>query len=127
MKKIFITSLTCWVLLTGCSESEQAASQAEPSAPKVETVASTPKPAEPAHPGQAIWEGTCKVCHSVGLAGAPIIGNKDAWAPRIARGKDSLYQHALEGWGDMPARGGNPDLADDQVKLAVDYMVSKAL
>ncbi len=78
------------------------------------------------HPGQAIWEGTCKVCHGTGLAGAPIIGNQKAWAPRIARGKDSLYGHALKGWGDMPARGGNPDLSDDDVKLAVDYMVSQA-
>lgn len=77
------------------------------------------------HPGQAIWEETCKVCHSTGLAGAPVIGNQTAWDKRLARGKDSLYQHALEGWGDMPARGGNPALSDDEVRLAVDYMVSK--
>jgi cytochrome c5 len=77
------------------------------------------------HPGQAIWESTCAACHQTGLAGAPIMGDQKAWDKRIARGKESLYGHALNGWGDMPARGGNPDLTDEQVKLAVDYMLSK--
>ena len=79
----------------------------------------------PPHPGQAIWETTCSSCHQTGLAGAPVIGDEKAWGKRLARGKDSLYGHALNGWGDMPARGGNPELSDDQVKLAVDYMLSK--
>lgn len=77
------------------------------------------------HPGQAIWEGTCSTCHQTGLAGAPIIGDRKAWDKRIARGKESLYEHAITGWGYMPARGGNPELDDAQVKLAVDYMLSK--
>lgn len=77
------------------------------------------------HPGQAIWEGTCQVCHGTGLAGAPMMGNEKAWASRLARGKESMYGHAINGWGDMPARGGNAELTDEQVKLAVDYMVSK--
>jgi cytochrome c5 len=124
MIRYLFASLTCLILVAGCNNKEEPSAAAPASTPAPKVVEA---PAEPAHPGQAIWEGTCKVCHSVGLAGAPIIGNKDAWAPRIARGKDSLYQHALEGWGDMPSRGGNPDLSDDQVKLAVDYMVSKAL
>lgn len=82
--------------------------------------------AEPTpHAGQQIWEDNCKVCHSVGLAGAPKFGDANAWAPRLQRGMPSLYQHALEGWGDMPARGGNPALNDEQVKLAVNYMVEQ--
>jgi len=92
--------LACFLLLVGCSEAP--------------------------HPGQATWEANCKVCHAVGLAGSPMFGDKNAWAKRIARGKDSLYQHALEGWGDMPARGGNPNLTDDEVKAAVDYMVANS-
>ena len=82
--------------------------------------------AKEAHPGETVWVDNCKVCHSVGLAGSPKFGDVKAWAKRIARGKDSLYQHALEGWGDMPARGGNPDLTDEQVKMAVDYMVANS-
>ena len=57
-------------------------------------------------------------------------GNKDDWGPRIAQGKDTLYKHALEGFtgqkGMMPARGGNAALTDDEVKAAVDFMVSKS-
>ena len=75
------------------------------------------------HAGKAVWEANCQVCHSVGLAGAPKFGDAVVWEKRLKRGKDSLYTHALEGWGDMPAKGGNPQLSDEQVKLAVDYMV----
>lgn len=78
------------------------------------------------HPGQATWEANCAVCHKTGLAGAPMFGNAKAWSKRIARGKESLYQHALEGWGDMPARGGNAALTDEEVKQAVDYMVANS-
>lgn len=77
--------------------------------------------------GKAIWEGTCQVCHLNGVAGAPPLGNARAWAPRIAKGEDTLVSHALNGFtgeeGSMPARGGNPQLSDDQIRLAVRYMV----
>ena len=79
---------------------------------------------QPPSPGQIVWEQNCKVCHSVGLAGSPKFGDKKAWAKRLERGMPSIYQHALEGWGDMPAKGGNPDLSEQQVLQAVDYMVS---
>ncbi len=74
--------------------------------------------------GQQVWEKNCKVCHQAGLAGAPIFGNKSQWEKRLSRGLESLYGHALTGWGDMPAKGGNPELTEAEVKQAVDYMVS---
>jgi len=81
--------------------------------------------------GRAVWVGTCFLCHSEPATGAPQLGDAKAWAKRIAQGKPVLYQHALEGFmgplGDeMPARGANPDLSDDDVKAAVDYMVAAA-
>ncbi|MFC5430140.1 MAG: cytochrome c5 family protein [Paraburkholderia sp.] len=80
--------------------------------------------------GEKTFKGTCFMCHQTGAAGAPMFGNKADWAPRIAKGKDTLYKHALEGFtgnnGTMPAHGGNPSLKDDEVKAAVDYMVAKA-
>ena len=84
------------------------------------------KPATLDMPGRPIWEANCKVCHGTGLAGAPVIGDKDAWGKRLPRGKDEFYEHALNGWGDMPARGGNPNLTDEQVTQAVDFMVAQA-
>jgi cytochrome c5 len=82
--------------------------------------------------GKELFEQTCSVCHGQGIAGAPKAGDKAAWAPRIAEGKATLYQHALNGYqggpggGVMPPKGGRPDLPDALVKQAVDYMVSLA-
>jgi len=81
--------------------------------------------------GRTVWMGTCSLCHSEPATGAPQLGDAKAWAKRIAQGKPVLYQHALDGFmgplGDeMPARGANPELSDEDVKAAVDYMVEAA-
>jgi cytochrome c5 len=76
--------------------------------------------------GKEIWEGTCSGCHKAGLLGAPKIGDKAAWAPRIAKGMDTLKQHALHGFNSMPAHGGNPSLSDDDVVKALEYMVGQS-
>jgi cytochrome c5 len=80
--------------------------------------------------GRRVWIGTCIECHSTGLGGAPLIGNASLWAPRIAQGVDVLVEHAIGGFfgdvGEMPARGGNPDLSDEQVRAAVIFMASRA-
>lgn len=78
--------------------------------------------------GEGIYKAGCSACHSAGIAGAPKSGDKAAWAPRIAQGKPTLYEHAIKGYigkaGAMPAKGGNSALADADVKAAVDYMVA---
>jgi cytochrome c5 len=76
--------------------------------------------------GKEIWEGTCSACHKSGLLGAPKIGDKAAWAPRIAKGMDTLKKHALGGFNQMPAHGGNPSLSDDDVVKALEYMVGQS-
>lgn len=76
--------------------------------------------------GAATYKQACFACHDTGAAGSPKIGDKAAWAPRIATGKDALYASSLNGKGAMPAKGGRADLSDDAVKAAVDYMVSKS-
>ncbi|WP_442769619.1 c-type cytochrome, partial [Zoogloea ramigera] len=73
---------------------------------------------------------TCAMCHQTGVAGAPKLGDKADWGPRIAQGQDTLYKHAIEGFngakGAMPAKGGNPSLSDDEMKVIVDFMVAKS-
>lgn len=81
--------------------------------------------------GAEIWDATCRGCHGLGIADSPKITDREAWAPRIAQGKDVLYQHALEGFfgpdsAMMPPRGGNPSLSDEDVKAAVDFMVANS-
>ena len=76
--------------------------------------------------GKAVYDETCHVCHATGLAGSPKFGDKAAWAPRVATGKEALYNAALHGLNAMPPKGGNAALSDAQVKAAVDYMVAAA-
>jgi cytochrome c5 len=78
--------------------------------------------------GEGIYKASCAACHSAGIAGAPKSGDKAAWAPRIAQGKETLYKHAIGGFqgknGVMPAKGGNASLSDADVKSVVDYMIA---
>jgi cytochrome c5 len=79
--------------------------------------------------GRQVWLETCKACHAQGISGAPIIGNKTMWGPRIAKGEATLFKHAIEGWesdvgNHMPAKGGNAKLSEDEVKSAVRFVMS---
>jgi cytochrome c5 len=101
-----------------------------PAAPAPAASAAAPAAAGDLAKGEEVYKKTCVLCHGAGVAGAPKIGDKADWGPRIAQGKDTLYEHALKGFtgskGAMPPKGGNPALSDDDVKAGVDYMVSKA-
>lgn len=76
--------------------------------------------------GEEVVKGVCSACHAVGAMGSPKIGDKSAWAPRLAQGYQTLIKHASEGIGMMPARGGNPDLSDYEIADAVAYMANQA-
>ncbi len=79
--------------------------------------------------GKALFNQACALCHGAGIAGAPKLGDKAAWAPRLAQGTAVLYQHAIAGFqgkaGVMPPKGGST-APDADVKAAVDYMLSAA-
>jgi cytochrome c5 len=80
--------------------------------------------------GDVAFNRACVACHGAGVAGAPKHGDKAAWAPRLAKGIDTLHKHALEGFqgqaGFMPPKGGAVDLTDKSVTNAVDYMAAAA-
>ncbi len=110
------------------AQPQASAPQQQASAPQQqasqEKQAATAKPA--AVDGKQVFNGTCTACHSTGVAGAPKLGDKAAWAPRIQQGVDALVQHALQGKNAMPPKGGNASLSDAQVRAAVEFMVSQA-
>lgn len=82
-------------------------------------------PANPAlEQGKTVVQGLCINCHGQGINNAPVLGNQKMWEKRIAQGESTLINHALEGYNMMPARGGNPDLSDEQITHAVQYMIS---
>ncbi len=73
--------------------------------------------------GKATYQSACFACHGTGAAGAPKLGDKAAWKNRIAQGDATLFDHAINGFKGMPAKGGNASLSDAAVKAAVEYMV----
>ncbi|EGY59911.1 hypothetical protein HMPREF1028_01660 [Neisseria sp. GT4A_CT1] len=117
------------------ASSASAPAQAEKAASAADAKAAAPAEAKPVEKadassakvdGKAVFEANCKMCHGGTIPGAPGIGKKDEWAPRIKQGKDTLHKHALEGFNSMPAKGGNTSLSDDEVKAAVDYMANQS-
>jgi len=74
--------------------------------------------------GEEVYKSACLMCHAAGLMAAPKFGDKEQWSPRIAQGYDTLVTHAVKGIRNMPAKGGNPGLSDDEVAGAVKYMAN---
>lgn len=73
--------------------------------------------------GADIYLQGCSACHSSGAAGAPKLGDQAAWAPRLKQGKDALVASALNGKNTMPAKGMCPSCSEEQIALAVDYIL----
>jgi len=76
--------------------------------------------------GKAVYEKNCAACHATGVAGAPKTGDKTAWAGHLAEGIDHLVEVAMKGEGAMPAKGGNPDLSEEEIRAAVTYMLDQS-
>lgn len=150
MKALKLLPLAIALVIAGCGQKTPPEAKTEPAAPAPEVAAApaAPAPAEPVAPaapvaapaapaasaagtgdlvkGEQVYTSTCLACHGAGVLGAPKFGDKAAWGPRIAQGIDTLHTHALDGIRMMPPKGGNATLKDEDVKAAVDYMVSKA-
>ncbi len=94
--------------------------------------AAAPAPAAEAAPaasagnGKKVYDSACVACHVAGVAGAPKLGDKAAWGPRLAAGIDGLTQSVIKGKGAMPPKGGNAAIPDADIKSAVEYMTTAA-
>jgi cytochrome c5 len=120
-----VTGLLCCACDAGARNGEPAA--AAPATP----IWDVPLEDARLEAGRLVWRESCRPCHGTGLAGAPVIGDRKAWAPRIAKGMPVLFEHALEGFEgpggtQMPARGGQAHLSDDQVRSAVEFVTSRS-
>jgi cytochrome c5 len=107
---------------------KEPAAKAPAQKPQAQQQASAQAPAgkPAAADGKKVFDSTCTACHSTGVAGAPKVGDKAQWGPRIAQGMDTLVQSALKGKGAMPPKGGNASLSDADVRAAIEYMVSQS-
>lgn len=88
-------------------------------------VASAAAPAAGGAPraGDVVYKASCSACHDTGAAGAPKHGDKGDWGSRIAKGKPTLYKHAISGFNAMPPKGMCMTCSDDEIKAAVDYLI----
>ncbi|MEQ8860612.1 MAG: c-type cytochrome [Pseudomonadales bacterium] len=78
-----------------------------------------------ARSGEAVYNQFCGTCHNIGVAGAPMLADAEAWQPRIAKGMDTLWDHTLNGINAMPAKGTCMNCSDDELRGALDYMVGQ--
>lgn len=76
--------------------------------------------------GSEVYDSVCMACHTTGAAGAPVIGDAGAWAPRIDKGMDTLINHAINGFNAMPAKGGCASCSDEEVQAALEHMVAES-
>lgn len=92
---------------------------------EIATASTASDSGEPAGPrsGEKVYNTYCVACHGTGAAGAPIKGNADAWAPRIAQGEATLIKHAIEGLNAMPANGTCSDCSDEEMTATVQFLI----
>ncbi|MDX1633228.1 MAG: c-type cytochrome [Marinobacter sp.] len=81
-------------------------------------------PAEP-RGGEEVYAAVCQACHNTGAAGAPKITAASDWEGRLDKGMETLVDHAINGIGAMPAKGGCANCPDEEIRSAVEYMVSE--
>ncbi len=76
------------------------------------------------HPGKQTYERYCYTCHAAGLAGAPALDDSEAWAPRLARGRDALLDSVVQGMPPgMPPKGLCNTCTEDKLRESIDYMI----
>ncbi len=73
--------------------------------------------------GEQVYNTACAACHGAGVAGAPKLGDKTAWAPRIKAGNDSLWASLTNGKNAMPPKGMCMDCSEDELKAVLAYVV----
>jgi cytochrome c5 len=77
--------------------------------------------------GRQVVQEHCAKCHETGVNGAPRIGDRPAWIPRVKQGFELLVSSAINGHGPMPARGGVADLTDPEIRAAIAYMINRGV
>lgn len=116
------------LVLAACSDKpqidhEKTASLIQPVA-RVELKVAVADAAAGDRDGESVYKAVCSACHAAGVAGAPRTGNADDWKPRIAKGLDANIASVINGLGAMPARGGNPNVSDVEVRRAVVHLMN---
>ncbi|WP_434604241.1 c-type cytochrome [Pseudomonas sp. R1-7] len=100
-------SIVLLALLAGCDD-----------APVPSTPTAMPSDASLAR----IYDSSCKLCHANPAAGAPLTGDTNAWAPRLAQGTETLLDHAINGYNGMPPMGLCMHCSEEQFLALIAFM-----
>ena len=76
--------------------------------------------------GEKLYDASCKLCHATDTMGAPKVGDASAWEAVMKKGMDKVLVNAIKGTGGMPAKGGNMDLSDADIKEIVEFMINSS-
>ena len=117
-------------LVTSVPSADPAALAPEKVAARIQPVGKVefgaPGAAPGARTGESIVKAVCATCHQAGVANAPKIGDRNAWAEHIKHGLNDMVQTAIKGKGAMPPRGGDASLTDQEVARAVVFMANQS-
>ena len=72
-----------------------------------------------------VYQMNCFACHGTGAAGAPMLGDSEAWDARMEKGMQAVMANAINGVGAMPARGICMSCSDDELQQVVEYMLAQ--
>lgn len=124
---VFLAAMACSKKEeTGTEEMKQTASVEQKGTAMDQTKEQTPAGSTAASDQRkAVYQNNCSSCHETGVSGAPKMGDKTAWDSLIAKGKDQLVKSVINGMGAMPPKAGNPALSEEEIRVAVDYMVDQ--
>lgn len=75
--------------------------------------------------GKEVVQKTCAACHTAGVAGAPKIGDKQAWEARVEQGMDVMLKAVVNGKGAMPPKGGG-NHSEEELSDAIHYMLKES-
>ena len=127
---VLLVALVAYLVVTGGKTSNPSALEASAVAARIKPVAEVAMAesgggaAKAAQAGEQVVQKYCAACHATGAAGAPKIGDKGTWAKPVGSGLDQMLKIAITGKGAMPARGGVPDLSDDELARAIVHMAN---
>jgi cytochrome c5 len=82
--------------------------------------------AAPADPKLSrLYDQTCKTCHTTPGTGAPLAGDRAAWAPRVAQGMPALVERTVRGYKGMPPLGGCMDCSEKEFEALIRHMAGE--
>ena len=70
----------------------------------------------------AKWARSCALCHVTGVSAAPKVGDDIDWQPRLAKGRNVLIAHTIDGFNRMPPLGYCMDCTTNDFLILIDFM-----